>query len=228
MMPVTLLLNRISEDLPMKKAYIFDLDGTTIDSFHRVEPCLDSQGNLNLDKYIKEACTPEKVANDKLLPLAGYMQQLIKQGELVIILTARYMLNHDYVYLRRNQLRTPIICSRDQLSRVFGEGNAARISAMSDAPYKQQWFEHLFASMPHVTEWCFFDDHDGILEMANSLKGVTATDAKLMNQLLEMQWADIYRQGEQDTAELIQDLIAECSHQDVICKPEWIDQLLAE
>ncbi|QKN85457.1 deoxynucleoside-5'-monophosphatase [Vibrio phage Direpillow8] len=228
MMPVTLLLNRISEDLPMNKAFVFDLDGTTIDSSERVEPCLDSQGNLNLDKYIKEACTPEKVANDKLLPLAGYMQQLIKQGELVIILTARYMLNHDYVYLRRNQLRTPIICSRDQLSRVFGEGNAARISAMSDAPYKQQWFEHLFSSMPQVTEWCFFDDHDGILEMANQLKGVTATDAKLMNQLLEMQWADIYRQGEQDTAELIQDLIVECSHQDVICKPEWIDQLLAE
>ncbi|AUG85024.1 deoxynucleoside-5'-monophosphatase [Vibrio phage Ceto] len=212
----------------MTKAYVFDLDGTTIDSFHRVAPCLDSNGNLNLDKYIKEACTPEKVANDTLLPLAGYMQQLIKDGQIVIILTARYMLNHDYVYLRKNQLRTPIICSRDQLSRVFGEGNAARISAMSDAPYKRQWFEHLFASMPHVTEWSFFDDHDGILEMANSLKGVTATDAKLMNELLQMQWADIYRQGEQDTAELIQDLIAECSTQDVICKPEWIDELLAQ
>ncbi len=212
----------------MKKAYVFDLDGTTIDSFHRVEPCLDSQGNLNLDKYIKEACTPEKVANDKLLPLAGYMQQLIKQGETVIILTARHMLNHDYVYLRRNGLRTPIVCSRDQLPRIFGDELADIIRPMSDAPYKREWFSHLFESMPHITEWCFFDDHDGILEMANQLKGVTATDAKLMNQLLEMQWADIYRQGEQNAAELIQELAAECSAKDVIIKPEWIDHLLAE
>lgn len=212
----------------MKKAYVFDLDNTTIDSFHRVAPCLDSQGNLDLAKYIREACTPDKVANDKLLPLAGYMQQLIQQGELVIILTARYMLKQDYVYLRKNGLRTPIICSRDQLARVFGDGNAAHISKMSDAPYKREWFSHLFASFPQVTEWCFFDDHDGILEMANTLKGVTATDAKLLNKLLEMQWADIYRQGEQDATDMIQELITECAAQDVIIKPEWIDELLAE
>lgn len=214
--------------IKLNEAFVFDLDGTTIDSFERVEPCLDSQGNLDLQKYIKEACTPEKVAKDKLLPLAGYMQQLIKEGKTVIILTARFMLNHDYVYLRRNGLRTPIICSRDQLARIFGDELAKAISSMSDAPYKREWFEHLFASMPHIEKWHFFDDHDGILEMANTLKGVTATDAKLLNKLLEMQWADIYRQGEQDTAELIQDLIEECSSQDVICKPEWIDQLLAE
>ncbi len=212
----------------MNKAHVFDLDGTTIDSFHRVEPCLDEQGNLNLDKYIKEACTPEKVAKDKLLPLATYMQDLIKQGELVIILTARHMLNHDYVYLRRNGLRTPIVCSRDQLPRVFGDELAEVIRPMSDAPYKKEWFTHLFASFPQVTEWCFFDDHDGILEMANQLKGVTATDAKLLNKLLEMQWSDMYRQGEQDASERIGELIDECSAQDVVIKPEWIEQLLAE
>lgn len=212
----------------MKKiAYVFDLDGTTIDSFERVEPCLDKDGNLDLQKYINEACTPDKVAKDKLMPLAAYMQDLIKQGETVIILTARFMLNHDYVYLRKNQMRTAITCSRDQLQRVFGS-EAQLISAMSDAPYKRQWFEHLFRTIPHIDEWQFFDDHDGILEMANSLKGVTATDAKLLNKLLEMQWADVYRQGEQNAAEMIGELIDECSHQDVICKPEWIEQLLAE
>lgn len=211
-----------------KRAYLFDLDGTTIDSFHRVKPCLDSQGNLMLDKYIKEACTPQKVAGDTLLPLASYMQQLIKQGELVIILTARYMQAHDYVYLRKNGLRTPIICSRDQLARVFGEGNAARISAMSDAPYKREWFLHLFSSLPHIDDWQFFDDHNGILEMASELQGVTAVDAKLLNDLLTMQWADVYRQGEQDAAERISELIDECSAEDIVCSPEWIDQLLAE
>lgn len=212
----------------MKKAYIFDLDGTAINSDHRVKPCLLPNGDLDLQKYIAEACTAEKVKGDTLLPLAGYMQQLIKAGEIVVICTARFMLAHDYVFLRQNKLRAPIICSRDQSARVFGEGNASRINAMSDASYKREWLEHLFDSLPEVTEWVFFDDHKGVLEMASNLAGVTATDAVLMNELLHMQWDDIYRQGEQDTAELIQDLIEECSAQDVICRPEWIDQLLAE
>lgn len=212
----------------MQKAYVFDLDGTTINSDKRVKPCLLPNGDLDLQKYIAEACTPEAVNTDTLLPLAGYMQQLIKAGEIVVICTARFMQAHDYVYLRKNQLRAPIICSRDQLPRVFGEGNAARISAMSDASYKREWFSHLFDSLPNVTEWVFFDDHKGVLEMANELAGVTATDAVLMNELLYMQWGDIYRQGEQDAAEVIQDLIAECSAQDIVCHPEWIDQLLAE
>ena len=66
---------------------IFDLDGTVIDSSHRKATLPD--GSLDLDHWI-ENCTPEKIAGDSLLPLAGYMRQVYPHHE-VLICTARVM-----------------------------------------------------------------------------------------------------------------------------------------
>lgn len=192
-----------------RKAYIFDLDHTTIDSSHRVNPCLDEAGNLNLDKYIAEACTEEKIMRDGLLPLANYMQALIKAGEKVIVLTARHCSNADYVFLRKHGLRPTIHLSRDQLPRIFGEVAAHKIYYLGDAAYKRHYVDYLFQSMPDY-DFVFFDDHDGVLEMATD-KGIKAVDAKLMNELLAMQLVDMYEQGyqdaETDTTAFIESLI---------------------
>ena len=40
----------------ISRVMIWDLDGTIINSFHRVAPCFDSEGNLDLNKYKNEAC----------------------------------------------------------------------------------------------------------------------------------------------------------------------------
>lgn len=199
--------------MPMKakkrKAYIFDLDHTTIDSSHRVNPCLDEAGNLDLEKYIAEACTEEKIMEDGLLPLAKYMQALIKAGEKVIVITARHCSNADYVFLRKNGLRPTIHLSRDQLPRIFGSEAANKIYYLGDAAYKRHYIDYLFQCMPNY-EFVFFDDHDGVLEMAVD-KGVKAVDAKIMNELLELQLADMYEQGyqdaETDTTALIEALL---------------------
>lgn len=179
-----------------RKAYIFDLDHTTIDSSHRVNPCLDEAGNLDLEKYIAEACTEEKIMRDGLLPLAKYMQALIKAGEKVIVLTARHCSNADYVFLRKNGLRPTIHLSRDQLPRIFGSEAAHMIYYLGDAAYKRHYVDYLFQSMPDH-DFVFFDDHDGVLEMA-AKRGIRAIDAKIMNDLLELQLADMYEQGYQD------------------------------
>lgn len=204
--------------MPMiKKVFVFDLDGTTIDSFHRVKPCLLPNGDLDLQMYIDSACTEEKINKDTLLPLANYMQQLIARGERVVIMTARHCNNADYAYIRKYIGRVCVHLSRDRLASVFGKEEAARITKLGDAAYKKVWFEHLFQTMPNC-DFQFFDDHKGILEMANKLN-VQAVDATIMNQLLSMQYADMYSQGFNDSESLYESLIDECSQDDVIINP---------
>lgn len=202
-----------------RTAYVFDLDETAIDSGHRVKPCYLPNGDLDLQKYIAEACTEEKIMSDTLLPLASYMQKLIQAGELVIVCTARYCNATDYYFLRTNKLRPAIMCSRDRLASVFGEGEGARISALGDAAYKKVWFDHLMQTLPD-TDFVFFDDHDGVLEMAKGLDRVSAMDAKVINQLLELHLVDMYEQGEADTVSLFESLIRDASESDLIIEPE--------
>ncbi|BAV81309.1 deoxynucleoside-5'-monophosphatase [Vibrio phage VCPH] len=166
----------------MKKQFttgrIFDLDGTVIDSSQRVVPCLKPNGDLDLDKYIAEACTPQKVMRDKLLPLVGLMKQAIANGELVIICTARHMLKHDYIFLRQNGLRVPMICSRDTLKDHFHQRDVNRIYKSGDGAYKKAWLAMLQARYPDVS-FTMYDDHPEVLEVAQSLgiKTVCAVNA---------------------------------------------------
>lgn len=166
------------------KGRIFDLDGTVIDSFHRVAPCLDSKGDLNLEKYIKEACTPEKVAKDSLMPLVGLMKQAIANGELVIICTARHMLKQDYVFLRQNGIKTPLVCSRDTVAKWFPQKHANRVYKSGDADYKAHWFNMIKAIYPN-TSFTMYDDHQGVLEAARGA-GFKAVDATVLNEALEL------------------------------------------
>ena len=54
--------------------YIFDLDGTVIDSSHR-QLALPN-GDIDLTHW-KENSTKEKIFKDELLPLARYMKRAI-------------------------------------------------------------------------------------------------------------------------------------------------------
>lgn len=65
---------------------IFDLDHTVIDSSHRQATLAD--GSLDLAHWF-ENNTPEKIALDKLLPLAQSMRQIYAAGHTVIVCTAR-------------------------------------------------------------------------------------------------------------------------------------------
>lgn len=88
--------------------FIFDLDGTVIDSSHRKATLPD--GSLDLDHWI-ENCTPEKIARDSLLPLAGYMRAVFPQRE-TLVCTARVMSDADYEFLFDHGLQADAILSR--------------------------------------------------------------------------------------------------------------------
>ena len=69
-----------------KMIFIFDLDGTVIDTSHRYRdlPC----GKIDLEYWFANS-TPELIAMDALLPLADVMRTRYAEGHTVVICTAR-------------------------------------------------------------------------------------------------------------------------------------------
>ncbi len=188
-----------------QKLHVFDLDGTTIDSFHRVEPCIKPDGDLDLQAYRETACTHDKIQADTLLPLAKYMQDLIQKGEKVAICTARKMSKTDYVYLRKAGMRVSTICSRDQLFKHFDPVLAKSIYHMKDSEYKRFWLQRLQAIFP-LHSMVLYDDHQGVLAMAKEI-GVLAFDAKEVNQILDAGFKMGYESASEDYESEIEHLL---------------------
>ena len=164
-----------------KPFHIFDLDGTVIDSFQRIAPCLLPNGDLDLAKYRREACTHDKIQGDQFLPLFEQMRKLINTGADVAICTARLLSKSDYYFLRKAGLkRVRFIASRDRLARYFGS-QAPEILAMGDANYKRQWLD-LLQGIYRDRPFIVYDDHNGVLNMAARL-GCRTVDAKQYNAL---------------------------------------------
>ena len=84
--------------------FIFDLDGTTINSTHR-------HGDGTLADWQKNA-TPENIANDSLLPLAKGWKQINRKRHTIAVMTARVMSIHDHKFLSVNGLFPDYIYSR--------------------------------------------------------------------------------------------------------------------
>ena len=93
--------------------FIFDLDGTTIDSSHRQNTLPD--GSLNLDAWVRNN-TPEKIARDSLLPMAESWKTINRQNHQIVIMTARVIGAADLKFLADNGLGYDLI-----YSRAFGD-----------------------------------------------------------------------------------------------------------
>ena len=89
--------------------FIFDLDGTTIDSSHRQNTLPD--GSLNLDAWVRNN-TPEKIAADSLLPMAESWKTINRQNHQIVIMTARVVGAADFKFLDDNRLGYDYIYSR--------------------------------------------------------------------------------------------------------------------
>ena len=130
-----------------KITLIFDLDETVINSAHRTPNFPD--GTLNLAAYI-ELHTDENVAKDTLLPLAKVMQDAIKAGYKVAILTARDMMAADYQFLAENGILPKHIYSRDKCK-------TKKHYFMKDGEYKAKWFSMMPKSLTN-NNCIMFDD----------------------------------------------------------------------
>lgn len=110
----------------MYTRFIFDLDGTVIDSTHRQGDTLADWRRMN---------TVGNIARDSLLPLASKMQGAIRDGLDVWICTSRVFSKADYAFLRMHRLhplRSPIITRMgEEDARPCGEMKLARLQGMA-------------------------------------------------------------------------------------------------
>ena len=113
--------------------FIFDLDGTVIDSTHRQGESLADWRRMN---------TVGNVFRDSLLPLAAKMQEAIASELEVWVCTSRVMSRADYAFLRMHGLHpiaSPIL-SRDGEAdmRGCGELKLAKLKMVA-ASHGETW-----------------------------------------------------------------------------------------
>ena len=95
--------------MTIKNISIFDLDGTIIDSSRRQATLPD--GTLNQAHWFENA-TPEKIFEDKVLPLAHQIRKRSKAGDFVLVCTARTMQDADFEFLMNEGICPDKIISR--------------------------------------------------------------------------------------------------------------------
>jgi len=155
------------------QTYIFDLDHTVIDSTHR--QLTKADGSLDLAHWI-ENNTPQKIAADKLLPLADTMRQRIAQGREVIICTARVMGEHDYQFLKDHGLFVPVI-----LSRPMGDSSPdwmlkERLLRQYASDTGRSWARFCLSAV-------MYDDNESVVKMAY-LNNIDAYNAIALNKTM--------------------------------------------
>ena len=160
--------------------FLFDLDGTLIDSSKRTVKALAS-GQFCLKTYLAECNSPKQINKDTLLPLASYAQALAKKGDQFAILTARYLTEVDHAFLKRHGLVNELTIFLDR-STVSNE-----IRALNDADYKLYQLDRLESfydgyAVPHYT---LFDDMPDILQALGYRDNCTTVDAVALNKALK-------------------------------------------
>ena len=153
--------------------YIFDLDGTVIDSSHRQNTLPD--GSLDLAHWV-ENNTVDKILADSLLPLAEKMRSVRSVKDTVAVITARVIQDADLAFLKRNDLRFDYLYSRAQ-------GNTS-----PDDLLKRRAVLRLAKKLQRSMAWMrkntvFFDDNLEVLGIMDSM-GIKTINATLANERL--------------------------------------------
>ena len=107
----------------MLHTFIFDLDGTTVNSDHRLGETLADWRRMN---------TPANIMRDTPLPLAEQMRQAIRDGLDVVIMTSRVMGHADKNWLHFHGLMAPLVLSRHPSdTRPAGEYKLAKMAELA-------------------------------------------------------------------------------------------------
>jgi len=155
--------------------YIFDLDGTVIDSSHRQNTLPD--GSLDLAHWI-ENNTVEKILADSLLPLADKMRSVRSVKDTVAVITARVIQDADLAFLKRNDLKFDYLYSRAQ-------GNNT-----PDDLLKRRAILKLAKKLQRSMAWMrkntiFFDDNIAVLDIMESM-GIKTVNATTTNERISL------------------------------------------
>ena len=128
--------------------YIFDLDGTVIDSSHRFTG--NAEGKVNLEKWIADS-TRENSFKDSLLPLAKFMKALMKANQNVWICTARNMKQDDFDFLAHHGIKAKtILCRKDGDHRADAEMKIAKLKRLFNLKQFQNSEKIMFDDNPTI------------------------------------------------------------------------------
>ena len=147
------------------KIFVFDLDGTTVDSSHRVKHL--PNGEVDLDHWYANS-TAEQLAKDTLLPVYDFWKSAREVGHMVVICTARILRDCDHAFFEANGLVADLILGGLHGGKETpGQRKKRQIKGLAK--------QHANA---HIT---FFDDNPDVLREVSTLKGVLVVDAKMYN-----------------------------------------------
>ena len=143
--------------------YIFDLDGTTVNSSHRL-----GRGSL---KSWKRNNTPENIAKDGLLPLAELVKQVNqRKDDMTIVCTSRVMGVADYEIVTKKLNPVGILCRKDGDERPCGELKRDLLEKFGARMFNWTWEE----LTRNAVMW---DDSDDVIDTL-SKDGLTVIDAR--------------------------------------------------
>ncbi len=163
----------VKELSSVKKLVIaWDLDGTLIDSTHRVQ-YLD--GKFDLDHWVAN-CTKEMIFKDTLLPLVEIYREFKKTGFTQICVTARKFVPADFEFLRFHGLEFDMILHRKDSNEL---DHILKNQKLQDFLYKE-------GRIPFMA----YDDKQANLDIFDKF-GFRTFQAVYMNEKLK---ADSYKE----------------------------------
>ena len=158
----------------MKTVFIFDLDGTLINSEHRTPR--DENGRVILDEWFKLA-TWENIEKDTLLPLVKLFRFLKRKHLPVMVCTARTLSEADKLFFAKHALG----CEHT-LSRPEGD-------TRPDGQLKREMLSEFFATRwKNYNKIMFDDNHEVLAEVAKI--GINSKDAVKANNHMEVAFAN--------------------------------------
>ena len=146
---------------------IYDLDGTVIDSSHRATH--DEKGNIDLKNW-KAKSTKDFIFQDTLMPLYTQLVKDYKNGDMVIICTARELGKWDWEFLHFHNIYYDRVISRPK-------GNMER-----DCILKKNQLRYLF-TLPcyRNRKKIFYDDNSYNLAYVGTLGDIDLINPRYNN-----------------------------------------------
>tara|TARA_Y100001973_G_C5194602_1_gene333351 strand:+ start:1123 stop:1626 length:504 start_codon:yes stop_codon:yes gene_type:complete len=149
------------------KVIIYDLDGTIIDSSHRIK--LRDDGSLDLEHW-KANNTKDMIFQDRLLPLYKTLQTDYKLGNYIVICTARELNKWDMEFIHSMGIYYDKIISRPKENDTVDHILKAR-------QLKFFWTLKPFQKLHKI----FYDDNENNLRAIEKLGTATVVNANWLN-----------------------------------------------
>jgi len=167
-------IRKINKETILKTVFIFDLDGTLIDSEHRTPR--DENGRVILEEWFRLA-TWSNIKKDTLLPLVRLFRFLKRRHYPLMVCTARTLSDADRRFFAENAIGCEVM-----LSRPKGDNRP-------DGQLKREMLSEFFQLRWRDYNKIMFDDNQEVLDEVAKI-GVNCRDAIKANNHMEVKFAN--------------------------------------